>query len=40
MQCNFNEGDKFGADRPLPITVLCTPKAGNPENVLLAKVLL
>ena len=21
MQCNFNEGDKLGADRPLPITV-------------------
>ena len=21
MQCNFNEGDKLGTDRPLPITV-------------------
>ena len=21
MQCNFNEGDKLGADRPLPISV-------------------
>ena len=23
MQCNFNEGDKLDAHRPLPITVLC-----------------
>ena len=24
MQCNFNEGDKLDAHRPLPITVNCT----------------